>query len=317
MAVVLFTTKGAVVVDLFLKYAPMHGFNFLKLSKMGWFTNLLMTECFEDFFVKFSHLDDPHGKSIYQILDSSGPSVADEITDCLSHSMLGVLSSCNTEPNNSTSNFMITLGSDLSRFDGIHTIFGRVAEGMDAIIKASHEICDDSKRPLRNVRVLQAIVLYDPFEDPPGFNRITFKPFPIRKERDRIEEGEEFSITPEQLQLEHTKLQNELNSTILEIAGEIPDGNAKPSPTTIFVCKLHPATTEDSLRIAFMKYGKVKSVSIQKDKKTGNSLCYGFIDFETQQGAERAYIQGQRMYLDGRYIHVDFSQSLRHKSNSV
>jgi cyclophilin family peptidyl-prolyl cis-trans isomerase len=44
MAVALVTARGAFVIDLYLKSAPMCGFNFLKLAKLGWFSNALFIE---------------------------------------------------------------------------------------------------------------------------------------------------------------------------------------------------------------------------------------------------------------------------------
>jgi peptidyl-prolyl cis-trans isomerase-like 4 len=43
---------------------------------------------------------------------------------------------------------------------------------------------------------------------------------------------------------------------------------------------LNPVTQEGDLEIIFSRFGKIKSCEIVKDWKTGDSLQYGFIEFE-------------------------------------
>ena len=47
-----------------------------------------------------------------------------------------------------------------------------------------------------------------------------------------------------------------------------------------------------------------------RDQKTGNSLQYAFIEFETPQACEDAYFKMDNVLIDDRRIHVDFSQSV-------
>jgi RNA recognition motif-containing protein len=57
------------------------------------------------------------------------------------------------------------------------------------------------------------------------------------------------------------------------------------------------------------------SCDIITDPKTSESLCYGFIEFDSQQACEEAYFKMDNVLIDDRRIHVDFSQSvakLRH-----
>jgi peptidyl-prolyl cis-trans isomerase-like 4 len=61
------------------------------------------------------------------------------------------------------------------------------------------------------------------------------------------------------------------------------------------------------LEIIFSRFGKIKSSEIVKDWKTGDSLQYGFIEFETEESCEKAYLKMEGVLIDERRIHVDFS----------
>jgi len=52
------------------------------------------------------------------------------------------------------------------------------------------------------------------------------------------------------------------------------------------------------------------SCEIVRDKKTNESLCYAFIEFDTKEQAEAAYFKMDNVLVDDRRIHVDFSQSV-------
>lgn len=75
---------------------------------------------------------------------------------------------------------------------------------------------------------------------------------------------------------------------------------------TIFVGRLSPKTTKDSIKVAFSKYGKIKRFRLVKDIVTGFPKGYAFIEYETENAAEEAYRWGNRMHLDGVVIFVDF-----------
>jgi peptidyl-prolyl cis-trans isomerase-like 4 len=47
-----------------------------------------------------------------------------------------------------------------------------------------------------------------------------------------------------------------------------------------------------------------------RDKEKGESLGYAFIDFETKESCEMAYLKMENVIIDDRRIHVDFSQSV-------
>ena len=60
----------------------------------------------------------------------------------------------------------------------------------------------------------------------------------------------------------------------------------------------------------FSQFGKIRSCEVVKDWKTGESLQYGFVEFETARAAEEAYFKMQNCLVDNHRIKVDFSQSV-------
>jgi len=55
---------------------------------------------------------------------------------------------------------------------------------------------------------------------------------------------------------------------------------------------------------------KIFSCEVIKDWKTGQSLQYAFIEFETNAACEEAYFKMENSLIDERRIHIDFSQSV-------
>jgi peptidyl-prolyl cis-trans isomerase-like 4 len=52
------------------------------------------------------------------------------------------------------------------------------------------------------------------------------------------------------------------------------------------------------------------SCEIIRDKVSGDSLQYSFIEFAEQKSCEDAYFKMDNVLIDDRRIHVDFSQSV-------
>ncbi|KAH8281201.1 hypothetical protein KR054_005136, partial [Drosophila jambulina] len=69
-------------------------------------------------------------------------------------------------------------------------------------------------------------------------------------------------------------------------------------------------TTDDDLEIIFSRFGVVKGCEVIRDRKTGDSLQYAFVEFEDQKSCEAAYFKMDNVLIDDRRIHVDFSQSV-------
>lgn len=73
--------------------------------------------------------------------------------------------------------------------------------------------------------------------------------------------------------------------------------------------------SDDDLDLIFSRFGKVVSCEVIRDKRTGDSLQYAFIEFEDQKACEQAYFKMQGVLIDDHRIHVDFSQSVRSTSS--
>lgn len=72
----------------------------------------------------------------------------------------------------------------------------------------------------------------------------------------------------------------------------------------LFVGSLPYSVTEDTLGQLFTKYGGVQSVAVIKDKYTGQSRGFGFVEMDSEESAQKA-IQGLNGYnLEGRSIVV-------------
>ena len=69
-------------------------------------------------------------------------------------------------------------------------------------------------------------------------------------------------------------------------------------------------TTSDDLEIIFSRFGKVVSCEVIRDWKTGDSLCYAFVEFETEDQCIVAYSKMDNVLIDERRVKVDFSNSV-------
>ncbi|WFD00372.1 peptidylprolyl isomerase [Malassezia yamatoensis] len=101
----------------------------------------------------------------------------------------------------------------------------------------------------------------------------------------------------------------------LEIVGDLPHADVKPPENILFVCKLNPVTKSEDLELIFSRFGEICSCEVIRDKKTGDSLQYAFVEYEERQAAERAYSKMQNVLIDDRRIWVDFSQSVSRLHN--
>lgn len=56
----------------------------------------------------------------------------------------------------------------------------------------------------------------------------------------------------------------------------------------IFVAKLSPNTTSESLQALFEQYGEVSSSKVIMDRETGRSKCYGFVEMPEDENGRQA-----------------------------
>lgn len=214
----------------------------------------------------------------------------------------------------SGSQFFITLGDELDSLDGKYTIFGRIAEGFDTLEKINDAYCDEKGRPYRDIRIKHTIVLEDPFPDPPGLQEPPESPVPSKAQLATIRLGEEeeddaVGKTDEELERLRREKEARANALTLEIIGDLPFAEVTAPENILFVAKLNPATQDEDLEMIFSRFGKILSCEVIRDKQTGDSLQYAFIEFEKREACEMAYFKMQDVLIDDKRIKVDFSQS--------
>jgi RNA recognition motif-containing protein len=108
---------------------------------------------------------------------------------------------------------------------------------------------------------------------------------------------------------ETSPLQGKTDSSISrkKITGEIPIKlfeEIKERKMNIYVGNLPFEVTEDQLRQAFEVYGEVDSVNIIKDKYSGQSKGFGFIEMSDDAKAQAAIDGLNQTEMQGRTINV-------------
>ncbi|MBI4130775.1 RNA-binding protein [Candidatus Roizmanbacteria bacterium] len=73
----------------------------------------------------------------------------------------------------------------------------------------------------------------------------------------------------------------------------------------VFVGGLAWATTDDKLREFFSQAGKVVSATVITDRMSGRSKGFGFVEYETEEEAQKAITELNGKELDGRKVAVN------------
>ncbi len=81
----------------------------------------------------------------------------------------------------------------------------------------------------------------------------------------------------------------------------------------IYVGNLYPATTEEDLREAFGRFGHDESVNIIKDKFTGQSRGFGFVEFSDAAQAQEAIAGLNGTELGGNILTVNEARAKRQR----
>ena len=73
----------------------------------------------------------------------------------------------------------------------------------------------------------------------------------------------------------------------------------------LYVGNLSWSTTNDTLRAFFAQIGNVVSAEVVMNKFDGRSKGFGFVEMETEEGAQKAIEELNRKELDGRMVFVN------------
>ncbi|CDW89961.1 peptidylprolyl isomerase-like 4 [Stylonychia lemnae] len=343
MSVLLETSVGDLVIDLFVDECPKTTLNFLKLCKIKFYNNCLFYEVQRDYLVSTG---DPtnkgsSGTSVWGVA-SQNPKLMyfdDEIRkNNRKFDKKGLVAMANKGPNMNGSAFFITLSdNEIEHLNNKHTIFGQIVEGLENLDKINKAYTDSKGRPYQNIRIKHTLVIDDPYEDqdPEGLVVPSRSPSPVViRSKDlgqdeyldedfdeRLEDDIDLNEimkgkTEEDLQKEIIEHQTKTRAAVLEIVEDLPDADIEPPKNVLFVCKLNPVTQDGDLNLIFSRFGPIKTCEIIRDWKTGDSLQYAFIEFETEEACIEAYTRMEGVAIDERRIHVDFSQSVAKLWNS-
>uniref|UniRef100_A0A0K0FGC1 Peptidyl-prolyl cis-trans isomerase n=1 Tax=Strongyloides venezuelensis TaxID=75913 RepID=A0A0K0FGC1_STRVS len=319
MAVLIETTLGDIVVDLFVKEKPKSCLNFIKLCKAKYYNNCQFFSIQNNF---IAQTGDPTntgngGECIYSLIGESNSRYMEmDFFPKLKHIRKGTISFVNNGHDEIGSQFFLTLSENLSYLDGKHNVFGHVSEGLDVIDKLNAQVCGEKTNcPYRDIRIAHTIILDDPYDDPKGFRSRDspppgldfFQPNKIALDEDIDNDN---ILSESELIKEIEKQDMNAQAQILEMVGDLHHADEKPPDNVLFVCKLNPITSDEDLMIIFSRFGKIVDCEVIRDRRTGNSLQYAFIAFETPQQCENAFFKMDNVIIDDRRIHVDFSQSV-------
>jgi peptidyl-prolyl cis-trans isomerase-like 4 len=319
MSVRIETNLGSLTFNLHVKEAPNTCRNFIKLCKISYYNWCIFHRVERDFVAQSG---DPtgtgnDGQSFDSIVNVQNPKYfKDEISGRLRHDGKGVLAMANSGKDRNGSQFYVTLSErPLDFLDEKHTIFGRVTEGLEVLDKINNAFLDEKERPLEDVYIKRAVILEDPFPDPPKMPSITNSPPPskvfLEMRRSGLNPDEIDHTAPEiDPELQKRREESHARAVTLEILGERPSADLPPPENVLFVCKLNPVTESDDLCTIFSRFGAVRSCDIIKDRRSGGSLGYAFIEFAEKEACEEAYLKMNNVLIDDRRIKVDFSQSI-------
>lgn len=320
MSVRVETNIGNLVVELFCQEAPIACRNFLKLCKLKYYNWCIFHHVERDFIAQSG---DPTGTGqggvrLEAVLEPKAtPYFAQELVKALRHTGRGVLGMANAGKDCNGSQFYIQLANrPLAYLDGQKTVFGRVVEGLEVLEKLNAAFVDGGGRPLQDIYIKRTVLLDDPFPDPSNFPLITHSPPPSKAfttmRRPGLQDDMEGSTMLEADEERRVLAREEARSRAiaLELMGERPSADMAPPENVLFVCKLNPLTEASDLRTIFLRFGPIINCDIVKDRRTGQSLGYAFIEFESKEACEESYRKMNNVRIDDRRIRVDFSQSV-------
>lgn len=152
------TNLGEFKVELFAKECPETVWNFINLAegrqetkKGGPFYNgIIFHRIIEGFMIQGGC---PEGAGF----GGPGYKFADEFDSSLTHDGPGVLSMANAGPGTNGSQFFITL-APTPHLDGRHTVFGKVVEGMDIVMKIGVVETGPQDKPKSDVVIEQVTI---------------------------------------------------------------------------------------------------------------------------------------------------------------
>ena len=140
----LHTNHGAIEVELFPADAPKTVENFQALAGQGFYDGVIFHRVIPDFMIQGG---DPTGTG------SGGPGYTFEDEPSQHRVVRGALAMANAGPNTNGSQFFIVTADACPWLDGKHTVFGRVAGGMEVVDAISAVETGANDRPREPVTI--------------------------------------------------------------------------------------------------------------------------------------------------------------------
>ena len=148
---VMHTNHGDITLELFDEDAPKTVENFRKLAGDNFYNGVIFHRVIKDFMVQGG---DPTGTG----RGGPGYTFEDEFND--NKIVRGALAMANAGPNTNGSQFFIVTTDAAPWLDGKHTVFGRVADGMEVIDKIEGGETDPNDKPTEEARI-ESVTLSD------------------------------------------------------------------------------------------------------------------------------------------------------------
>jgi peptidyl-prolyl cis-trans isomerase-like 4 len=259
MSILIETSLGEIVVDLFTEKCYRSSMNFVKLCKLKYFNFHLVSSVEKDFIAQVTNGLNREQESVWGITQGKKSNLfKPEIKfEHRKKGYIGFLTSKAGDLNVAASQFYFTLtDSHLDYLDGHQAIFGEVAEGMEILDQINVAICDDDKRPFRDIRIKHTIVLDDPFDDPPNFVEPDRSPLPTEEMLKTVRLDIDESLEKED-ESKRRKAEMDSRALTLEMIGDLPFAEIKPPENVLFVCKLNPVTRDEDLEVIFGRFGSL------------------------------------------------------------
>jgi peptidyl-prolyl cis-trans isomerase B (cyclophilin B) len=141
---VMHTNHGDITLELFDEDAPKTVENFKKLAGDNFYNGVIFHRVIKDFMIQGG---DPTGTG----RGGPGYTFEDEFND--NKIVRGALAMANAGPNTNGSQFFIVTTDAAPWLDGKHTVFGRVADGMEVVDKIEASDTDPNDKPREEARI--------------------------------------------------------------------------------------------------------------------------------------------------------------------
>jgi cyclophilin family peptidyl-prolyl cis-trans isomerase len=145
------TNHGQIELELFDEDAPKTVENFVKLSSDGYYDGLIFHRVIKDFMIQGGC---PEGTGT----GGPGYEFEDEIND--NKIVRGALAMANAGPNTNGSQFFIVTTEAAPWLDGKHTVFGRVASGMEIVDAIEGTETGAQDRPVKDA-VIERVEVHE------------------------------------------------------------------------------------------------------------------------------------------------------------